>query len=157
MADMPYLCEDELIVVIVMKPVFRTDVLMAVLFVASVITGVNIHLADHADTHEMWHNWSGAHVVVNVVFLVVASVHIKQHWGWFKSFFKAKDLKRKITRFVTIAFLAVVASGIYLLLFAEGPGTHARLVHWWIGVIFTVVGLGHFIKRFPILKKGIKH
>lgn len=138
-----------------MKPIFRTDIALIVLFVASLFTGIKIHLADHFDTHDAWHDWSVAHVVVNVLFLRTAVVHIKQHWGWFKTFFSAKTLKSKITKVVAVSFLAVVVSGLALLVFAEGQGSHAGLVHYWIGMIFSVFALGHFLKRFRIFKAGI--
>ncbi len=139
-----------------MNKVLRIDILMLALFVASLLTGVGIYYADHFQSHDEWHNWSVAHVVANLFFLVVAIVHIKQHWAWYKSLFKSITRKSKVTIFVTVAFLCASISGIYLLLFADGQGTSEGLAHLWIGGIFGLSGILHFAMRCRILLKFLK-
>ena len=91
-----------------MKPIFRTDLCLSILFVASLLTGIKIHYANDFQTHDIWHTWSVIHFFVNIALLVTAVIHIKQHWGWFKTLFKTSSftLKSKITMLVTILFLA---------------------------------------------------
>ena len=65
-----------------MKPIFRTDICLAILFVASLFTGIQIHFANDFQSHDIWHTWSVMHFFVNIAFLVTAIIHIKQHWEW---------------------------------------------------------------------------
>ena len=140
-----------------MKPIFRTDLSMAVLTLVSLFTGVKIHYAGHFQSHEIWHNWSVVHFFATVALFVTAAIHIKQHWGFYKSLFKSKDFSRrsKITMFVTASFVAVALSGIYLLAFVEGQGSSAGFAHYILGIVFAVLGLGHLAKRWKVFKKGV--
>ena len=140
-----------------MKPIFRTDLCLAILFVASLLTGVKIHYANNFLTHDIWHTWSVIHFFVNIALLVTAVIHIKQHWGWFKTLFKTSSfaLKSKITMLVTILFLATTITGVLLLLFIDGQGSLMGMAHYVIGLLFGAIGLGHFIKRWRVFKKGV--
>lgn len=141
------------------KPLFVADLLMALLGVASAYTGVEIHYAGHFQEHSAWHGWSVVHVVINVAWLIVCFLHCKHHWAWYKSLFKGMpscSRKSKITLIVNFLFAATAFTGIGLLLFAEGQGTHLGLHHYVIGIALTALCLGHFIKRFSILRKGLR-
>ena len=78
-----------------MKPIFKTDLCLVILFAASLLTGIRIHYANDFQTHDVndfqthdvWHTWSVIHFFVNIALLVTAIIHIKQHWGWFKTLF----------------------------------------------------------------------
>ena len=140
-----------------MKPIFRTDLCMVILFIASLFTGIQAHYANDFQTHEIWHNWSVIHSFVNIAFLVTAIIHIKQHWGWYKSLFKARNftLKSKITMLVTVLFVGTTLTGVLLLAIVDGQGSSMGFAHYVIGLIFSAIGLGHFIKRWKVFKKGI--
>ena len=140
-----------------MKPIFRTDLCLSILFVASLLTGIKLHYANDFQTHDVCHTWSVIHSFVNIALLVTAIVHIKQHWGWYKTLFKASSftLKSKITMLVTILFLAVSITGVLLLAFVEGQGSSMGMAHYIIGLIFGAIGLGHFIKMWKVFKKGV--
>ena len=140
-----------------MKLIFRTDLCLVILFVASLFTGIKIHYANDFQSHDIWHTWSVIHFFVNIAFLVIAIIHIKQHWGWYKTLFKVSSLalKSKITMLVTILFLATSITGVLLLLFINGQGSSMGMAHYVIGLIFGAIGLVHFIKRWKVFKKGI--
>lgn len=140
-----------------MKNIFKVDLLMLIFAVSSVFTGIQIHYANDFQTHEIWHNWSLIHVFVNVAFLIVGTLHIKQHWAWYKTLFKKGKftLKSKITMLVSLSFLILTLSGIALLLFVEGQGSKIGFFHYVCGLIFGAIGLGHFIKRWKVFKKGV--
>ena len=138
-----------------MKPIFRTDIYLLLFFVLTLVTGIKVHYASHYLTHDAWHNWSLAHFSFAVLMLVTACIHIRQHWGWFKSFTRSATLQRKITTIVTILFVLTVLSGTYLLLFVEGQYSAAGVAHFWIGIVFGVFAIGHFIRRFKVFKKGV--
>lgn len=140
-----------------MKSIFKTDLCLVILFVASLFTGIKIHYANDFQSHDIWHTWSVIHSFVNIALLVTAIIHIKQHWGWYKTLFKVSSLalKSKITMLVTILFLATSITGVLLLLFINGQGSSMGMAHYVIGLIFGAIGLVHFIKRWKVFKKGI--
>ena len=138
-----------------MKPIFRTDLSMAVLTLVSLFTGVKIHYAGHFQSHEVWHNWSAVHTIANIALLVTATIHIKQHWGFYKSLIKKINLRSKVTMLVTTSFVVVALSGIYLLVFVKGQGSSAGFAHYILGIAFSALGLGHLAKRWEVFKKGV--
>ena len=138
-----------------MKPIFRTDLSMAVLTLVSLFTGVQIHYAGHFQSHEVWYNWSAVHTLANIALLVTATIHIKQHWGFYKSLIKKINLRSKVTMLVTTSFVVVALSGIYLLVFVKGQGSSAGFAHYILGILFSALGLGHLAKRWTVFKKGV--
>ena len=123
-----------------------------VLFVLSLVTGVMIHIAGHGFSHEVWHNLSVAHVIINAMFLVTYITHIVRHLKWYKLLFKKNKKLSKITILLSIFSLATVLTGIFLLLFADGQGTHLGLVHYMIGIAFGVFCIWHVFMRFKPFK-----
>ena len=140
---------------IIMKAIFKTDILMAISYVATLYTGLEVHYAGHFQAHDVWHNWSLVHVLSCLSFTIVTAIHIRQHWAWYKNLFKNATRKQKITLILTLLFGAVTLSGIGLIIFVDGQGSSFGLTHYKIGLIFSVFVIGHFIKRWSILKKGI--
>lgn len=138
-----------------MKPIFRTDLSLAIFGLCSLVSGILIHYAGHFESHNVWHNLSVLHCFINVALVITIVIHIKQHWGWFKGLFKKSSLKKKLAIFVTTAFLSVLLSGIYLLAFTDGQGTHAGLVHYWFGLFFGLLAILHLAKRWHMFHKGI--
>ena len=128
---------------------------MAILTLISLFTGIQIHYAGHFQSHEVWYNWSAVHTIANIALLVTAIMHIKQHWGFYKSLIKKINLRNKVTMLVTTSFVVVALSGIYLLAFVEGQGSSVGFAHYVLGLVFGVLGLGHLAKRWKVLKKGI--
>lgn len=138
-----------------MKPVFRTDLSLTILGLCSLVSGILVHCAGHSENYDVWHFVLVLHLFVNFAFVITTIIHIKQHWGWFKGLCKKSSLRKKMAIFVTIAFLVVSLSGIYLLAFAEGQGTHAGLVHYWLGLILGLLAILHLVKRWHIFHRGI--
>lgn len=138
-----------------MKQIFRTDLSLVIFGLASLVSGIMIHQSGHFATHGEWHGWSIAHCIINLALVVAVAMHVKQHWGWFKKLFRKSTLKAKMPVFVTIASVAVILSGLYLLLFVEGQGSHAGLVHYWIGMIFGTLAILHLVRRWKVFRKGV--
>ena len=62
---------------------------------------------------------------------------------------------KKIAFFITLSFIATLLSGIITLLFSNTPNTHAGLVHFFIGILFSALVIIHFCSRWKIFAKGI--
>lgn len=138
-----------------MKPIFRTDLFLVILTLASLVTGIFIHKADHFGTHQNYFFWSLVHCLVNFFLLIIIASHIKQHWAWFKKLLKKSSLKRKMAVIVFVGFLLTLASGLLLLFTTNGQGTHEGIVHFWLGLTFTLLASAHLAKRWKVFKKGV--
>lgn len=123
-----------------------------VLFALSLVTGVMIHIAGHGFSHEVWHNLSVAHVIINAMFLVTYITHIVRHLKWYKLLFKKNKKLSKVTLLLSVFSLVTVLTGIGLLLFGKGQGTHLGLIHYIVGLIFGFFCIWHLFMRFKPLK-----
>lgn len=139
------------------KPLFIVDLLMALFALLTLLTGIGNHLAGHSGSHGVWHVWSALHILAALIWSVVTVIHCKHHWAWYKSLLakRPSNVKSKVTMLLTLVFLFTALSGIYLLLFADGEGTIAGVRHYVGGLLLGAIALGHLLKRFRILRKGL--
>lgn len=139
-----------------MKRIFVIDWILIVVFIVSAISGFGLHVAGHGNSHEIWHNWAVFHVVCSVLFLVAIIFHVTTHWGWYKGIIKKGiGRKSKITAVLSVIFLMLFVTGI-VLLGVTGANSTLGLWHYKIGIITTVMAVGHIIKRLPVLYKPLK-
>lgn len=130
-------------------------------FILSAGTGTGLHLAGHATSHEIWHNWAVAHIIVSSAFLITGMMHIKMHWNWYKNRFRQKNpdkskpqkqQKGHITLLLSAVFLSACISGI-ILLPVEGANSTLGLWHWRLGILLAILSSGHLLKRIKLLRK----
>lgn len=57
----------------------RLESLLPLLLLATIATGVKLHVVGHDDGHAVWHSWLVAHVVSTVVFTVLTILHNISH------------------------------------------------------------------------------
>lgn len=138
-----------------MKPIFKTDIALVVLGMASLISGITTHFAGHFYSQTAWQCISWTHGIINIGLLTAACIHIKQHWSWFKGLVKRPSFMKKMAFFITLSFIATLISGIITLSFSNTPNTHAGLIHFFIGILFSLLVIIHFISRWKIFSKGI--
>lgn len=139
-----------------MKKIFIIDWVLIPTFLLSAYTGIELHVAGHGSSHELWHNWSVAHVVTSFCFTIAAIVHIRTHLAWYRNLIK-NGVKRKsrVTMMVTLLFVAVASTGISLL-GVEGANSHIGLWHYELGLVAIVFFAGHTLKRLPLLRKSLQ-
>ena len=139
------------------KTLFLTDLLLLITFVPSSVTGFILHWAGHQNSHDLWHNWAVAHIILTLILTILVAIHIYGHWGWYKSLFKGGiKNKSRVTVVLSALMMAVVITGVIVLFRHKGPNSGLGLWHYVIGIIMTIVAIGHFIKRHRILIKGLK-
>ena len=138
------------------KALFITDVAVLLTFLPASISGFLLHASGHNDVHEVWHNWAVIHIFSTLVFTIAVGVHIYGHLNWYKSLFQ-KELgnKSRVTIFLSLLMLATIITGNIVLFRHQGPNSHFGLWHYIIGILFTVIAIGHFLKRFKILRNGL--
>lgn len=133
-----------------MKRIFVIDWILMVVFIVSAISGFGLHVAGHGSSHEIWHNWAVFHVLGSILFLIAVIFHIVTHLEWYKGIIKKGiDRKSKVTAFLSVIFLLLSVTGLALL-GINGANSLFGLWHYKIGVITTVIALGHVIKRLLV-------
>lgn len=126
------------------------------LSILSFFTGLKLHLAGHGDSHEEWHNWAVAHVIMSLLFMVACVYHIKTHAKWYHSLLKnGPRRKSKITLAISIVFAATVITGIALL-GVEGANSGIGLWHYKIGLLMGLLAVIHIVKRKTAFLKIFK-
>ena len=139
-----------------MKKIFVRDWILLGVAALSAYSGIELHVAGHGDVHEIWHNWAVVHVIMSLLFLIFGVVHIKMHWGWYKSLFKkGVGNKSRVTLFLSVIFCVITLTGVALLAFIEGDGSSMGLWHYRVGLVVTAISIGHIVKRWHILQKSI--
>ena len=138
------------------KILFITDIAVLLTFLPGSISGFVLHAAGHNDIHEIWHNCAVFHIVSTLVLIISVSIHVYGHWNWYKSLFqKGLGNKSKVTLLLSILMIATVTTGLIVLFIHQDPNSGHGLWHYVIGIILTVIGLGHFFKRVRVLVKGL--
>lgn len=138
------------------KTLFITDIAVLLTFLPASISGFLLHASGHNGVHEVWHNWAVIHIFSTLVFTIAIGVHIYGHWNWYKSLFQKRlGNKSRVTIFLSSLMLATIITGNIVLFRHQGPNSHFGLWHYIIGILFTVIAIGHFLKRFKILTNGL--
>lgn len=139
-----------------MKRIFVIDWILIVVFIVSAISGIGLHIAGHGNSHEVWHNWAVFHALGSVLFLVAIIFHVRTHGGWYKGIIKnGIGRKSKVTAVFSIVFLLLSVTGI-VLLGVNAANSPLGLWHYKIGIVMTVIAVGHIIKRLSALRKSLK-
>ena len=139
-----------------MKKILVIDWILIIAFVLSACSGIELHIAGHGNSHEVWHNWAVFHVLTSFLFFVAAIFHITTHWGWYKGIIKnGLGKKSKITVVLSVVFFLVSVTGI-ILLGVDGANSYIGLLHYKIGIVTIVLCIGHLLKRISLLRKSLK-
>ncbi len=139
-----------------MKKIFAIDWMMLISFVPAVCSGVGLHVAGHGTNHGAWHGWAVFHVAASLSFLVVAILHIRTHWGWYRGIARAgMERKNRVTVLLSVVFVLVVGTGAALL-GIEGAGSPVGLWHYRLGMAAGVLSAGHALKRRAVLRKSLE-
>ena len=140
-----------------MKKIFVIDWILIPVFVLSAFSGIQLHVAGHGTSHEVWHNWAVFHIIASILFLMAVILHVQTHWGWYKSLVKSGPGKKsKAAVVVTLFFVVLAVSGL-ILLGVDGANSKIGLWHYRIGLVASVLFLEHIIRRLPMLRKTLPH
>ena len=139
-----------------MKKIFVIDWWVTIFFLIVAVSGFGMHISGTRCTHEVWHNWAVVHTLSSIGFLISGIMHIQSHWAWYKGWLsKGLGNKSRVTALLSIIFVAISITGILLIAVIDGANSGLGLWHYRLGIAMTIIGLGHFIKRVPILKKSL--
>lgn len=139
-----------------MKKIFVIDWSLLLALILTAVTGFGLHAAGHGSNHTTWELCAVAHAVSATLFFTLAVWHIKLHWGWYRGWLKqGLGKKSRVTVILTIVMLIVWLTGLAALAVVE-VNSHVGLWHYKIGILAMLIAFGHFVKRFPILRKNLK-
>lgn len=139
-----------------MKKIFVIDWTLIPVFVLSAFSGIQLHVARHGASHEVWHHWAVFHIISSILFLIAVILHVQTHWGWYKSLIKSGlGKKSKAAVAVTLFFVVLATTGL-VLFGVEGANSKVGLWHYRIGLVASVLFLEHIIRRLPMLRKTIQ-
>lgn len=139
------------------KTLFITDIVVLVTFLLTSVSGFLYHMASHQNSHAYWHNCATFHIISTLSLTISIGFHIYGHCNWYKSLFqKGLGNKSRVTVLLSILMFATITTGLIVLFIHQDPNSGHGLWHYVFGIILTIIALGHFIKRLPILLKGLK-
>lgn len=131
-----------------MKTSFTIERLLPLSFVASAVSGIGLHIAGHGTSHEVWHNWAVAHVLLSLLWLITVTFHIRRHRRWYRTILsKGIGKKSRMTVALSIMFLIVSVTGIVLLVWIDGANSAIGLWHYWLGVLLIIFSFIHCLIR----------
>ena len=94
-------------------------------------------------------------VLGSILFLIAVIFHVATHLEWYKGIIKKGiGSKSKVTAILSVIFLLLLVTGLALL-GINGANSLLGLWHYKIGVITTVIALGHVIKRLSVFRKSL--
>lgn len=139
-----------------MKKIFIIDWLLVIAFILTAFSGFKLHIAGHFHCHDIWHNWAVCHTITSLLFVILAILHIKTHFGWYKSLInKGIGNKSRTTISLSATYLVTLITGI-ILLSTDGANSDVGLWHYRIGIVLTIISAIHLIMRFTVLQKSLK-
>lgn len=136
------------------QAIYLTDLLLVPLFILTIYTGLELHIAGHGTNHEIWHNWAVFHTIASFMFSTFGTIHIITHWSWYKGL-KRKGMKKKSkpVLILTLILILTTLTGIWLLIGIEGSNTPMGVFHYATGLAMSVLGILHILKRWRFYTK----
>ena len=139
-----------------MNRIFVVACICLAVFILTAFTGLELHAAGHGGSHELWHNWAVFHIIASILFVIATLFHVQTHWGWYKGWVKhGLGKKSRVTVIVSILFVILLVTGL-ILLGVDGANPSIGLWHYKIGIVSSLLFLGHIIKRTRVLKRSLQ-
>lgn len=131
-----------------------TDIVDMAMVVCAIITGFMLHREVHHiyvyDNTLLW----AVHIIAGLIITGALILHCVQHKYWFKNYAKIPIVRKGVTTLLFALAIVVVVSGVILAL-----GSHSQFVsifHYITAIAFTVLTIGHVVKRWKIFKSLFK-
>lgn len=139
------------------KSIFIIDIILIPVFTLVIYSGLKLHVVGHINDHTIWENWAHYHIVASIASLIVGWLHIRAHWGWYKSLMrKGLSKKSKTTTALSVLFLILIITGVILILFIDGGNSPIGIWHYRLGLAMAVLLIVHLFSRLTLLIKGLK-
>ncbi len=126
------------------------DVVAMACVIAAIVTGFVLHKeVHHIHIYGNVGLW-GAHESVGLVLVALLAVHGAQHPQWFRNYRKIPVKRKRVTTVLLCVGVILAASGIVLM--CGSRSEELSILHYVLGIAFTLFAIGHVVKRWRIFK-----
>ena len=126
------------------------DVVAMMCVVAAIVSGFVLHREVH---HLYIYNdiglW-GMHEAVGLVLAAMLAMHCAQHPQWFRNYRKITVKRKRVTTILLCVGVILAASGVVLM--CGSRSEEVSIIHYVLGIVFTLLAVGHVCKRWRIFK-----
>lgn len=138
------------------KTTIYIDSALILLFILAVFTGIKLHVAGHGVNYELRHSWAVWHTIISLIFMLLGIIHVKGHWNWYKGLKRGIKNRSAITLLLSLFFMLVTVTGVVLLTYTDSENSQIGLLHYKLGLMMSILGIWHFIKRFSVFSRGVR-
>lgn len=133
---------------IIQKILIAMERMLPLLFIASAITGINLHTSDNEMTHGMWINWDTAHTMTSLLWLLSAAVHLKRICGRnIAAALKTMMRKKDVAPVLTITFTPATMTGVVLTACGQDADSSTDIWNFNLGALLVVLCSMHIIRE----------
>lgn len=128
------------------------DVVAMVCVIAAIVSGFVLHKEVH-HLYYIYDNcglWS-VHETVGLMLVAILVLHGMQHPQWFRNYRKIPVKRKRITTIFLCVGVILVVSGVVLM--CGSRSEEVSIFHYVLGVVFTLLAVGHVCKRWRIFKR----
>jgi len=134
-----------------MKKLYVVNVLLAVIAILVFASSLLIEILHGADWLGMAnHFWVALHAMFGILMAFLVFAHLRLNWArvsaWLTRFKKSPN---KVTKALVILSIVAFVSG-FVAIFTFFTSGHGPIggIHGKLALVFLIIGIGHFIKRF---------
>lgn len=126
------------------------DWCLLILTIAILISGIQLEATGSSGLTSVW-----IHIVIGLLFMVMATYHIFLHFGYSNWFAKIHKQKSQVTRILWWVSLITLITGIIATVHWMTVFYHAPIggVHGKLGLLMLLLSTGHIIKRIGFFKR----
>lgn len=122
--------------------------------IVSIATGMMLHVDVNHKHIVGFTPLTYIHLAAVAAMLWMTFQHVRKHSKWFGAFAKLRWSKKTINGLMAVVGTTVAVSGVLILFSAAHE---LSIAHYITGILFTLLALGHSVKRIArTLKKSIK-
>lgn len=131
-----------------------TDILAILCLIAAIITGFILHKeVNHLYIYNDAATWT-IHEIAGLSLTVLVALHCTEHKSWFRNYRKIPAKKITVSTILLATGILILATGIALM---AGSRSHfISILHYALGILFTLLAIFHVAKRWKMLKTMFK-
>lgn len=114
------------------------------LLIVCIATGMMLHVDVNHKHIAGFTTTTCIHLAAVAAMLRMAFQHIRKHSKWFGAFAKLRWSKKTVNAVMSIIGTVVVVTGVLILFSAAHE---LSIAHYITGILFTLLALGHSVKR----------
>ena len=135
-----------------MKAINTTTLVLFASLIVVIITGMMLHVDVNHHHIAGFTILTYLHLAAVIVMGWLSYLHLAKHSKWFNAYRKLRWSKKIVNTLMSITGIAVVVTGVLILFSVRHE---LSIAHYFTGILFTLLALGHSIKRIARTLKNI--